>query len=244
MPLFIAFFALLSITLIFFLILSKVEKEKIEFFHVMAHRFRSPISIAKWYVQLLSNTSVGKLNDKQKEYLSEISKASETLNETIESLMVLLQIQSNSLIIKIEEVNVKNLISKIVEKLQFKIERHKLYLQEVYPKDEQIMVQTDPKLLSIIVQNTLENAIKYTPENGNIIINASVYDKKILIEITDSGYGIPKERKSKILSDSVSSRDMSFSLYLVNNLIGKLKGGISFKSQINKGTTFSITLPA
>ncbi|OGH50079.1 MAG: hypothetical protein A3H17_02530 [Candidatus Levybacteria bacterium RIFCSPLOWO2_12_FULL_37_14] len=87
MLIFILFLALLLITLIFFLILSREEKEKIEFFHVMAHRFRSPISIIKWYVELLSDKSVGTLNDKQKEYLNEIRKASEKLNEIINSIL-------------------------------------------------------------------------------------------------------------------------------------------------------------
>lgn len=86
MPIFIVFLALLILTLIFLLILSRKEKEKIEFFHVMAHKLRSPILIIKWYTELLSEKSVGTLNDKQKEYFNEICKSSEKLNEIIDSL--------------------------------------------------------------------------------------------------------------------------------------------------------------
>ncbi len=86
MPIFIVFLALLLITLVFFLILSKAEKEKTEFFHIMAHKLRSPISIIKWYTELLSDKSVGTLNDKQKEYFNEIRKQEEKLNEIIDSL--------------------------------------------------------------------------------------------------------------------------------------------------------------
>lgn len=82
----IAIAPLIILTVVFFLILSKLEKEKKELFHVMAHRIRSPISIIKWYAELISDKSVGTLNDKQKEYLNEIQKASEKLNETIDSL--------------------------------------------------------------------------------------------------------------------------------------------------------------
>lgn len=66
--------------------LYKKEKEKNIFFHTMAHKFRSPISIIKWYVELLSDESAGNINDKQKQYFAEICKASEKLNETIEFL--------------------------------------------------------------------------------------------------------------------------------------------------------------
>lgn len=243
MPVFILFAALLLLTSVFFLILSRQEKEKTEFFHVMAHRFRSPISIIKWYVELLSDEPIGNLNDKQKEYFDEIYKASERLNETIDSLIVLLQLQSNDLTVKKEEINIKDLIAQIIQKLQFKIERHKLHLQETYPKEQGTVVTADSKLLMIVLQNLIENAVRYTPENGNIDIKVGFFNKKLLIEIKDNGYGIPKEKKSRILANSVNSKDMGFSLYLVKLILKKMKAKINFKSEENKGTTFSISLP-
>lgn len=243
MLVFVLFTALLLLTLVFFLILSRQEREKTEFFHVMAHRFRSPISIIKWYIELLSDKSVGDLNDKQKEYFDEIYKASERLNETIDSLIVLLQIQSNNLTIKIEKVDVKSVIAQIIQKLQFKIERHKLHLQEIYPEGQEVIIQTDPKLLSIVLQNLIENAVRYTPENGNIAIKVDISAKRLMIEIKDNGYGISKEKKSKILAASVNSKDMGFSLYLVKLILKKMHVQINFKSEENKGTTFFISLP-
>lgn len=243
MLLFIVLAALLSITLIFFLIISSEEKEKSEFFHVMAHKFRSPISIIKWYVELLSEKGVGTLNDKQKEYFDEIYKASESLNETIHSLSILLQIESNQLSLKIQSINIKNLIGQVITKLQFKIVRRELHLHEIYPKDKEIIIQTDPKLLGIVLQNLIANAIGYTPKNGSINIRADANNKKLLLEIQDDGYGIPKEKKSRILVNSVNSKDVGFGLYLVKHLVKELKGKISFESQKNKGTTFYISLP-
>jgi len=239
---FILFLALLSITLVFYLIIRREEKEKIEFFHVTAHKFRSPIAIIKWYLELLSKESVGNLNNKQKEYFAEMYNASEKLNEKIDSIIVLLQLQSNKLTLKREKVNVKDLLTQIIQKLQFKIERHKLHLQETYPKEE-VIIQADSRLLNIVFQNILENAIKYTPENGNIDIKVNLIEKKLLIEIEDSGYGIPKERKSKILADSVNSKNMGFSLYFVKLILKKMKAHINFRSEENKGTTFSISMP-
>ncbi|MDZ4227727.1 MAG: HAMP domain-containing sensor histidine kinase [Candidatus Levybacteria bacterium] len=242
MTIFIALLGLLLITLVFFLILSKAEREKTEFFHVMAHRFRSPISIIKWYLELLSEKSVENLNDKQKKYFTEIYNASEKLNETIDSLSILLQLQANNLIIKKGDVNIKKLIAQVVQKLKLKIERHQLHLQEAYPEEQEIIVQTDPKLLSIVLQNLIENAIRYTPENGNIDIKVNLSSKGTLIEIKDNGYGIPEKKKSRILADSINFKDMGLSLYLVKLILRKMHAHISFKSEKNKGTTFSILL--
>jgi signal transduction histidine kinase len=244
MQVFILFIALLLITLIFFLILSCQEKEKTEFFHVMAHRFRSPISIVKWYIELLSDESIGNFNNKQKEYFDEIYKASERLNDTIDSLIVLLQLQSNNLVLKREKINIKDLFAQIILKLQFKIDRHKLHLQEIYPKEQEVIIQADSKLLGIVLQNLIENAVRYTPENGNIDIKVSFSGKRMLIEIKDNGYGIPKEKRSKILAESVNCKDMGFSLYLVKLILKKMQAKISFKSKENEGTTFFISLPA
>jgi signal transduction histidine kinase len=244
MSVFILFFALILLTLVFFLILSKQEKEKIELFHVVAHKFRSPISIIKWYIELMSDKSVGELNDKQKEYFTEISNAGEKLSETIESLIILLQLQSNNLTLKMENVNIKDLIAKIVQKLKLKIERHKIHLQEIYPEKQELIAQTDLKLLNISLEHIIENAIMFTPEGGNIEIKANILGGKLLIEIKDNGCGIPKEKRSKVLVDSVSSKDMSLSLYLIKVILKKMRAHINFESEENKGTTFFVSLPA
>lgn len=86
MQIFIVALALLLITLIFFLILSRSEKEKNELFHVMAHKLRTHISTIKWYTEFLSDKSVGALNDKQKKYLNEIFKSAKLLSDIIDSL--------------------------------------------------------------------------------------------------------------------------------------------------------------
>jgi signal transduction histidine kinase len=244
MLVFVLFFALLLLTLIFYLILKKQEKAEIEFFHVMAHRFRSPISIINWYIELMSDKSVGELNEKQKEYFTEIVNASKKLNETIDSLIVLLQLQSNNLNLKIEEINIKELIAKIIQKLKFKIERHKIHLLEIYPDGQELIIQSDLKMLNIALQNLIENAVRYSPEDGNIEIEARMSNKKLLIQIRDFGYGIPKEKRSKVLADSVSSKDMSFSLYLIKLIFKKMHASINYKSKEYMGTTFFISLPA
>lgn len=252
MPLFII--VLLSIAiLILIAILSKKEKEKIEFFHVMAHRFRSPISIIKWYIELLSDTAVGTLNYKQKKYFTQIYKASERLTETIDFLLVLLELASNKLSVKIQTINIGNLTDHILQKLQFKIERHRLHLQKIYPKDQEIIIQTDPKLLGIVFQNLIENAIRYTPENGNISVSVLISDanKQLSIEIKDDGYGIPKNEQSKIFTKlyrasnikAIDPQGTGLGLYIVKSIIEKLGGSIWFISEENKGTAFSISLP-
>lgn len=87
MPLFIIILLLIIALLALIAILQKKEKEKIEFFHFMAHKLRSPISIIKWYTELLTDASIGTLNGRQKKYFNEIYKASEKINGIIDSFL-------------------------------------------------------------------------------------------------------------------------------------------------------------
>jgi signal transduction histidine kinase len=244
MLIFISIFVLLLITLIFFLILSTEEKDKIELFHVMVHRVRSPSAIIRWYAELLSDKSAGTLNDKQKSYLSEIYKASERLNETIQDLAVLLQIQSNKLYIEKQDVGIKNLINKTLLNHQLNIEKRKLHLKKTYPEDQEIIVKTDLKLLDAVIHNIIENAIKHTPEEGNININIKLLNNEVLFEMKNDGYGISKIGESKNLSNSVNARDIGFNLYLAKYIIPRLGGKINFTSEESKGTKLFISLPA
>jgi signal transduction histidine kinase len=211
--------------------------------HVVAHKFRSPISIIKWYIELVSDKSIGELNAKQKEYFTEISNATERLNESIESLIILLQLQSNNLTLKMEKVNIKDLIAKIVQKSKLKIERHKISLLEIYPEEVELIAQTDQKLLKISLEHLIENAIMFTPEGGKIEIKANLSGGKLLIEIKDNGCGIPKDKRAKVLVDAVSSKDMSLSLYLIKVILRRIRAHIYFESEENKGTTFFVSLP-
>lgn len=245
MPIYVVviFLIIILILIVVFALVVKKEKDKIDFFHFMVHRFRSPISIIRWYAELLSDSAVGNLNEKQKEYFAEIYKASEKLNETNDSLLILLQLESNKLSIKEEKVDVNKFIDNILQKLKFKFERHRLQIKKDYPTDQEIIVKTDPKLLGIAFQYLVENAITYTPENGNIDIKISISNKKLLLEIQDDNYSPPKKSDSKLIANSVNSKDMKFSLYLVELIVKKLQGHIGTRIQANKGTTFYITVP-
>jgi two-component system, OmpR family, sensor histidine kinase ResE len=242
---FIAIFitVLISITIIFFLILCLEEKDESEFFHVMVHRVRSPSSIIRWYVELMSDKSTGTLNDKQKDYLFEIYKASERLNGTIQSLATLLQAQANKLPVNKQKTNINALIDKILANYQFNINKRKLNVQKQYSGHQNLTVNTDPKLFDTVLQNIIENAIKHTPEEGNININTRLSSSRFTLKMKNDGYGISKIKDSGGLSNSVNSRDIGFNLYLAKLIVPKLGGKINYKSDEISGTDLSITLP-
>jgi two-component system phosphate regulon sensor histidine kinase PhoR len=113
------------------------------------------------------------------------------------------------------------------------------------------VIQADPKLIHIILQNLLSNSIKYTPEKGTITVSLSVKQSNMVIEVQDTGYGIPKGDQSKIYSklfraDNVKAKETEgtgLGLYIVKSIIDNSGGTIDFSSAENKGTHFTIILP-
>jgi two-component system sensor histidine kinase VicK len=113
-------------------------------------------------------------------------------------------------------------------------------------------INGDPKLLHMIVQNLLSNAIKYTPDKGNIKLSLSVQDsKKLLLTISDTGYGIPTKQQDKIFTKlfradnarKISSDGTGLGLYIIKSVTEKPGGKIWFEPEENKGTTFYVHIP-
>ena len=132
------------------------------------------------------------------------------------------------------------------------LERKHITLQKNFSSDVPV-IHADPKLLRVIFQNLISNAIKYTPDNGTVSVSIQLEADKRNVHITvkDSGYGIPKDQHEKIFTklfraDNVKVRETDgtgLGLYIVKSIIDHSRGKIWFESEVNKGTTFHVTIP-
>jgi two-component system phosphate regulon sensor histidine kinase PhoR len=112
-------------------------------------------------------------------------------------------------------------------------------------------VKTDTLILKEIITNLVTNAIKYTPDNGEVEIRVRSRPKEILVTVSDSGWGIPKQQQDQIFSKFFRAQNIvkrettgtGLGLYLVKGLIDALGGAIWFDSAEGKGTQFHFTLP-
>jgi two-component system sensor histidine kinase VicK len=113
------------------------------------------------------------------------------------------------------------------------------------------ILKLDKKLMDIIFQNLLSNALKYTPEGGKINLKIKKGARDVTVAVIDSGYGIPLHQQDKIFSklfraDNVRQKDTQgtgLGLYMVKSIVEHSGGKIWFKSKENKGTTFFVSIP-
>ncbi len=240
----------------------EIDKAKTEFVLLASHQLRTPPTSMKWFLEMLLAGEAGKLNEKQKEYSEEVYQSNERMIVLINALLNVSRIELGTFAITPQTTDVVSLIKGAVKDMERQIREKELLIREKYPKDLQLFF-IDPKLSRIAIQNVISNAVKYTPQKGSI--DLEIFLKKngesigghiiqkdsLVITVSDTGIGIPKDQQDKIFTklfraDNVKEKDTDgngLGLYLAKSIMNGSKGDIWFTSELNKGTTFYLATP-
>ncbi|MDR3558602.1 MAG: PAS domain-containing sensor histidine kinase [Candidatus Pacebacteria bacterium] len=226
-----------------------LDQAKTEFVSLASHQLRAPLATVKWYSEMLSNPNVGVLNQKQREYVKTIEEVNTDMIDLVDTLLNVSRIEIGKLVVDLKPTNVQELVDSILTELSSQIEKKKMNMVKQYSASTLTNINSDPRLLRIVIHNLITNAIKYTLDGGTIAINLMESAGKSQITVSDTGYGIPKDQQNKIFTklfraDNVkeisSSQSTGLGLYLVKSMVEAMGGSISFESVENKGTTFTV----
>lgn len=223
---------------------SNMQKQK-RFIADASHELRTPIAI------VISGLEVN-LNNKKLDLIL----AKKTLENTLEEMREFSKL-SNSLLdiskydtsiqTKYESISIEELVKSIVEKNKILAETKEINIETKI--ESSVNILGNKIELSRVFFNILDNAIKYTSQNGKILISDKIDSKKYILTISDNGIGIPKNIINKIFDPffrgdlSRSTEGAGLGLTLSKKIIENHKGTISIKSQVNNGTNVVISLP-
>jgi signal transduction histidine kinase len=230
--------------------LVKVNKAKDEFLHVVSHELRTPLNVLMGYSQLVQDGTFGTINEKQKHALDKVMGCSTELMDMIGEILRATSIESGKVQVEIFPVRIGGLLDGL--KLNYDIiSNKKLTLKWDYSLEGR-MIETDGDKLKHILQNLVNNALKFTDE-GSIVITARYFpDTKVAeFKVADTGIGIEKEMIPTIFDmfhqlDSSETRNqggVGLGLYIVKKYTEALGGQIQINSELGKGTIFTVTLP-
>lgn len=228
----------------------QVDRAKTEFVSLASHQLRTPLTAISWYIEMLLAGDAGKLTKEQKDYLYEVYKGNNRMIELVNALLNVSRIDLGTISMDPVPTDVREIADSLLTELTPQWHLKKMNIIKSY--DPALpLINVDPKLIRIVFQNLLTNAIKYTPEKGTITFSITKDTRNIKIVVADSGYGIPKDSQSRIFgklyrADNIRDKETDgngLGLYIVKSIIENSGGKITFKSVENKGTTFTITLP-
>lgn len=228
----------------------EVDRAKTEFVSLASHQLRTPLSSINWYAEMLLAGDGGKLNEEQISFVNEIYTANQRMVELVNSLLNVSRLELGTFAVEPLPTDIIKIAQEVLSELKPVIISKKLKLVFDYDKNIPI-ISADPKLIRIVFQNLLSNSVKYTPEKGEVKLLLSQDKKNLLVQVIDSGYGIPKNQQDKIFSklfraDNVREKDTEgtgLGLYIIKSIVDHAGGKISFESEEDKGTSFFVSLP-
>lgn len=226
-----------------------VDKAKTEFVSLASHQLRTPLATINWYLEELLRQGKN-FTEKQTTYVKEVYAASKRMVDLINALLNTSRLELGTFVVEPEEIDLITLIKQIVQDLKPKVKEKAITIQENYQENLSRMY-ADPKLLTIIIQNLIANAIKYTKPNDTITVEVKYTDDEFVLSVKDNGYGIPKNQQANIFSKlfrADNARVMEpegsgLGLYIVKSIVTVTGGKVWFTSEENKGTTFFVSFP-
>lgn len=228
----------------------QLELAKTEFVSLASHQLRTPLAAMKWHSDLLLSGDIGNLPEKQRSYVEKMHRSNEVMIDLVNTLLSISRLEVGKLEPEIGETNAVELAQSVIEEMTPQLEEKKIIFEHTLD-DSFTSIKSDPKLLRIVIQNLMSNAIKYTPEGGTVklFLKKEGGDKQIVV--SDNGIGIPQEAQEKIFNKmyrtdnakKVDTKGTGLGLYLVRSIIDLFGGKISFVSEEGKGTTFTAVLP-
>ena len=232
-------------------ILKKLDRQKSDFLSVAAHQLRTPLSASKWALRMVTDGDLGPLTIDQKTVLMKGYESNERMIKLVNELLDVDRIASGryqyvfapmSIIDQIDSVHIDLLPA--INKRNIKI---------VFNKDEEVSnVLADSKKLRNVIQNLIDNAVKYTPHNGTVTISIVPEGGNMLaVSIEDTGIGIPEDQQGQIFQKffrgtnarKLKTEGSGLGMYIAKEIVEMHKGRLWLKSEENKGSTFTFTLP-
>jgi two-component system sensor histidine kinase VicK len=226
----------------------EIDKAKNEFVTLASHQLRTPPTAVKWYTEsLLSHPA--NLDEKQKKYLHEIYRSNKRMIYLVNSLLNISRIELGTFVVDTSLTDMRDGIRVILEELVPMIKEKNLSIYKHF--DEPLpLISIDPRLMIIILQNLISNAIKYTPFGGSITIGLTISpEKDMVFSVSDTGCGIPADQQKKIFTklfraDNANDYDPDGSglgLYITKSIIDQTGGKIWFESTEGSGTAFHVS---
>ncbi len=229
--------------------LQTLDKMKDEFISNVSHELKTPLISIKGYGELLYDEKLDGLSDKQKKSLEAIIRNADRLTRLINSILFISKLQAGKVEFKFEPLDVDEIVSMCAGDFKSMMDKKQIIFKKEIPEISRIKGDRD-RFIEVI-NNLLDNAVKFTQEGGKISIRAWDDGEFVHLTVSDTGIGIPSDVIPKLFTrfyqlDASTARKYGgtgLGLYITKNIIDAFNGKIWIESEVGKGTTVHVLLP-
>ena len=230
--------------------LAEANRLKSEFVSIVSHQLRSPLSNLKWSLELLMSGKLGEVNKKEAEYFKILAENTARMSELVSDLLIVSRIEQGRLLFQKSDFSLSELVKEIVAKYKpyAAASNIRIDLDNAGPSS---LVEADPSQIKSVIENLLDNAIRYSGGGGSVKIKITEKERSLIFKIEDSGVGIPQQDQGHIFQKFFRSANAlrhqtegsGLGLYIAKSIVERSGGRMGFTSQEGKGSTFWFTLP-
>jgi len=228
--------------------LERASKFKDQFLSTMSHELRTPLNAVLGFSELLTEERYGPLNERQQRYIKHIHTGGKHLLRLINDILDLSKIEAGRLQLTIENVPVPTSFAEVVDIMRSLADKKSQTLLQEAPSG--LSVRADPTRFKQVLMNLIGNAIKFTPEGGEIRLSAHRLESVVRVEVRDSGPGIPVEEQQRIFEafyrlgeTDKKTEGTGLGLAITRRLVELHGGTLGLESQPGSGSCFFFTLP-
>ncbi len=258
-PLTVAFLVLVLSTVLFILSyiivrsfekLAEAVRMKSRFIDITSHQLRSPLSNLQWLTEVLESERMGNLEDAQMDYFRMVKENVTRMQKLVSDLVTVSRIQDEELAFQPKDLSLEEVTRRVLSEFKFFTGAEDVDI-EIEAESNLPKVKADHNQIKMVIENLLDNAIRYTDGKGKIKIDIMQKGDKVQFKIEDNGIGIPEKDQSFIFEKFFRGKNAAehqvrgtgLSLFIVKRIIEQSGGEVWFESEQGRGTTFWFTLP-
>jgi len=221
-----------------------------EFISLATHQLKTPLAAIKWTLKMFIDGDAGELNPEQKMLLTKSYENNEMVIRLIDQMMSADRLRAGFKL-ALADTDIVALAQHEVDDILPVAQKKNIHIEVTTDKAGVPHILIDPERIKLVIQNLLENAIKYTFQNGAIYVDISKKDSHIVISVRDNGIGIPRDVQKDIFkkffradnAKKVESAGSGLGLFIAKSIVVGHSGDMWFESEENRGSTFFVSLP-
>jgi len=229
--------------------IQKINRTKDRLYSIIAHDIKSPFSNISMLISTLAEGYLEPGSEEYEEILQSINRSTQETYALLENLLQWTRSQTGDLEVNPEILNLRELSERAFSFSELNAKNKKIDLK--LDMEDTLPVYADRNMMQSVIQNLVGNAIKFTPEGGSVYIKGTQEGEQVILQVQDTGVGIPEENMKKLFVDrgqlttrgTNDEKGSGLGLLLVQSFVEQNGGQVDAESKPGEGTTFTLTFP-